>query len=480
MSGAGLAIVRKSGARRQDETNPGLRRVTPELTEYKRGESGIVIVPIADVNRCAARVNVFARVHASKWEARGGNIPLSLGDLRTDMPDEVINAHDDAFRTTGEVAYSPMPGEIALRNVVAGNAERIFRISGVKPEHILPIPGSRFGEFAFLDIFYRSVSGSVLIIGPCWATGPQQALHTGGPERLVEAMLPPDERALFGRMTPAMLEGFLDLHPTIRALFITNPDNPTGRLATDTEMLEYARIIAERRLFVLEDMTYGYATFGNFAASLQHAAERLPEGQKRTLLEHVVTILGLQKLVGSGLRVSAVVTRNIDFLNSITGLLSLTTGPVNKPAQVAAAAYYSNGYVIDAANATLKERRLALALALERARTRLYERYGMQIFGHTLGPVANNPNTTGGGYYAVMQLKPRAISIIATKMGHSNGDGDLVTADTIMEFFAREAGVTGQPGATMRLDDNHVRLAFGVASTKQIGMLEDRLVNAFG
>ncbi|MFH1520378.1 MAG: pyridoxal phosphate-dependent aminotransferase, partial [Candidatus Micrarchaeota archaeon] len=403
--------------------------------------------------------------------------PLSLGDLRTEnMPELVIDAHDRVFREHRDIPYAPVPGEPNLRDVVAANMRGRFGVDAITSEHVLPIPGSRFGEFAFLDIFYRSFPDkSVLIVDPCWATGPQQALYTGGSERLIEMMLPYDPRTLFARLTPTMLSQVLEDYPEIGAVFLTNPNNPTGQLMTGDEMAGFARIIAKHRVFVLEDMTYGYVTFGHGAPSLQKAAQTLSEPDKKTLLERVVTILGLQKLVGSGFRVSAIATQNLDILRSMTGLLSFTSGPVNKPAQAAAAAYYSNDCGIVGANADLKQRRLVLARSLEQARVRLHERHGAEVIEHTLGPVVLDEHAHGGGYYAVLRLNERAVSRVCETMG-----AESMSAGVVMEFFAREVGATIQPGATMRLNNNHLRLAFGAAHTHQIELLSDRLTHALG
>lgn len=472
-----LQTTARGGA--QDRRSLGLVkledvRVRPLGTQT--GTSGISVVPVADVNSCAAQVNAFTRTHAAKWEGRGGMIPLSLGDLKTgNMPDAVVDAHDQAFRLHRDIPYAPIPGNPDLRSVVAKSMQGRFGVPGVLVDHVLPIPGSRFGEFAFLDTFYRSFPDlSVLIVDPCWATGPQQALHLGGPRRVVEAMMPYDPRGLFARLTPSMLADFLDQHPNVGAVLFTNPNNPVGHLTTDAEMFGFAELFARRRLFVLEDMTYGYVSFGHDVPSLQRAAQSLNGTERATLLERTATILGLQKLVGSGFRVSAVVSQGQDLLRSLTGLLSFTSGPVNNPAQVAAAVYYSDEGTIDGVNADLKLRRHALARSLEQARVRLHERHGEDVFEHTLRQAALDPNVHGGGYYSVLRLNSRAIARICESMGV-----EALTSTAVMEFFAREVGTSIQPGATMRLDDAHLRLAFGAANLQQIDLLGDRLTQAF-
>ncbi|MBI5227466.1 pyridoxal phosphate-dependent aminotransferase [Candidatus Micrarchaeota archaeon] len=469
---AGRTLVTK------EPKEPRLTVVRPKELRLREDAFGIRVFPVADVNACAARVNGFEAKHKEGWKNRGGMISLSLGDANTGtMPDRVIDAHDNEFRAKRDVPYAPIPGQNDLREVVAANMKVVFGASDTSPKNVLPIPGSRFGELAFLNIFYTSPGfdgKSVLIIDPCWATGPQQALHLGGSKRLVEARLPYDPHTLFARFTPKMLEQILNDHPEIGGVFITNPDNPTSQLMSHDEMLGFARIIARRQLMALQDMTYGYVTFGHPVFSLERVAEELPSGEKTDLLGRLMTVLGLQKLVGSGLRVAAIASKNPSLVESAAGLLSYASGPVNRPAQAAAAAFYSDPAAIDVSNVELQNRRVALATALESARLRLHGRHGENVIEHTMGPVARDPNSTGGGYYAVMRLNPRATQRICERM-----DVGTIASDTVMEFFARDVGTKVQAGETMRLDDNYIRLAFGAAGVEKIAMLEDRLVTAF-
>ncbi len=440
--------------------------------------AGVAVFPTADVNSCAARVNNLASKHAPSWKDRGGMISLSLGDADTGtMPDKVINAHDDAFRSSREVPYAPIPGAPKLRDVVASNMRNMFGVPNATADQVLPIAGSRFGEAAFMEIFYASPDyqgRKMLVVDPCWATGPQQAQKVGGRDGLIEAMLPYDKESLFARLTPAMLDDLLDRHPEIGGILFTNPNNPTGHLATRDEMREFAEIFASRRLLVLEDATYGYITFGHSVSTLFSVANDLKSADRDALLERTALVLGLQKLVGSGLRVSAVVAQSPDLLASFTGLVSNYTGPVNAPAQAAAAVLYSDYGALNAANSVLARRRVALASALEQARVNLRRVHDVDVFEHTLGQVVTTPTLHGGGYYAVMKLHPKAIARICETMGISE-----LTSDAVMEFFAGEVGTKVQAGITMRLDDTHIRLAFGAVSEDHLKLFGERLEAAF-
>ncbi|MBI2079618.1 pyridoxal phosphate-dependent aminotransferase [Candidatus Micrarchaeota archaeon] len=448
------------------------------LLNVQTGSTGIKIYPLPDVNACAARVKQFGKAHEAKWAGKGGIIPLDLGDCETgDLNESVVRVRKDM--AAKPLPYSPMGGEPKLREVIAGNLRTLFGVADAADTDLVIIPGSRHAGYAFSYIILSSFpSGQIGVINPSWATMSQQALMIGGPERLVEAELPYRPLSLFARLTPGALREFLEAHPQIIGLVLINPCNPTGHIATADEMLGFAKVIVDinkrgRPLFVHQDMTYGYVTLGNTVVPLEAVAQNLPEIDRNILLQHVITSLGLQKLLGSGSRVAAVFSKSREFIQSVTGVLGNIVGPVNKAAQLEAAAFYSDGDAIASANSEILRRRNALASVLEAARIRLRERHGSALFEHTLGEVALDRNTSTGGYYAVLRLHQTAVRHMQEMMGPQE-----LTPERETEFFALYVGATVQPGATMRLEHD-MRLAFGAATVEQIQLFGDRLVSAF-
>ena len=108
--------------------------------------------------------------------------------------------------------------------------------------------------------------------------------------------------------------------PRTRAIFITNPNNPTGCCYTPEELQALAQIVKAHDLFLCVDEVYREFTYGDNAF---YSALRLAG-----LEEHVVVIDSISKRYSScGARVGALVSRNQEVVQAVDRYAKLRLSP---------------------------------------------------------------------------------------------------------------------------------------------------------
>jgi aspartate aminotransferase len=108
--------------------------------------------------------------------------------------------------------------------------------------------------------------------------------------------------------------------PRTRAVFITNPNNPTGCCYTRQELTDLARVVKENDLFLCVDEVYREFTYGE---NEFYSALRLSG-----LEEHVVVIDSISKRYSScGARVGALVSKNREVIQAVDRYAKLRLSP---------------------------------------------------------------------------------------------------------------------------------------------------------
>lgn len=173
---------------------------------------------------------------------------LTLGDPAC-PPHPAILAATKASLDRGRTHYTPLLGELALRDAIAAH-------EGAALANISIVPGAQHACFAALYVV-AGEGDEVILSDPYYATYPGAVAATGARAVMVPARpdLTSDLDAIAAAITPAT-----------RAIFLNSPANPSGAALTQAD---YARLteLAERHdLWLLVDEVYASFGFGSAPA----------------------------------------------------------------------------------------------------------------------------------------------------------------------------------------------------------------------
>jgi aspartate aminotransferase len=179
--------------------------------------------------------------------AAGHNV-LHLGFGEAGLPVHPL-LHEALSLAAGRGGYGPVAGGAAVRDSVAG----YYRRRGVEtnPAQIVVAPGSKALLFALL----AAIDGDLVLPQPAWVSYAAQAALVG--KRVVRVPIPPecggipDPVALEDTVRRARADG---LDP--RLLLLTQPDNPTGTVASRAMLERTLDVGRACGLFVISDEIY--------------------------------------------------------------------------------------------------------------------------------------------------------------------------------------------------------------------------------
>lgn len=185
-------------------------------------------------------------------------ILLTLGDPVC-PPHPAIVAATKASLDQGRTHYTPLLGELALRDAVAA-------YEGARPENIAIVPGAQHACFAALYLV-AGEGDEIILSDPYYATYPGAVAATGARAVKVPARadLSSDLDGIEAAITPAT-----------RAIFLNSPANPSGAALTAGDYVRLTELAERHDLWLLVDEVY--ASFG-FGAAPPRAWVHGPKGR---------------------------------------------------------------------------------------------------------------------------------------------------------------------------------------------------------
>jgi len=173
-------------------------------------------------------------------------VSFAAGEPDFDTPPHVVEAMIAAARR-GATRYPPLLGLPELRAAVARHAVRRYRVP-VAAEDVVITPGAKLALWATFQILVDP-GDDVLVPTPCWVSyAPQIALAGGS---MVEVQTRPE--AGFRLEAEAVRRA---ITPRTVGLVLNLPNNPTGALASQTELSAIADLAIEHDLWILSDDIY--------------------------------------------------------------------------------------------------------------------------------------------------------------------------------------------------------------------------------
>lgn len=208
-----------------------------------------------DVSHIASRVRDLAPSPTLAVSDRARSLKaegIDVVDLGGGDPDFITPAHIRQAATAGMEAgdthYVASPGTPALRRAIADKLRADNGIDVDSGKGIVVTPGGKQALFeAALALIEPGVD--VLILEPAWVSYVPMVDLAGG--RAVPIALDPDAN---WEITAENLAK--SLTPASRIIMVNSPNNPTGRVMTETEMRAVREFALEHDLLVFSDEIY--------------------------------------------------------------------------------------------------------------------------------------------------------------------------------------------------------------------------------
>lgn len=223
-------------------------------------------------------VNVFAAMSALAAEV--GAVNLGQGFPDEDGPPAMLEAARQAI-TDGVNQYPPGPGIAALREAIAAQRARRYRVDFDPDSEVLVTVGA--SEAIAAAVLGLVEPGSeVLLIEPFFDTYSPVIAMAGS--RRVAVPLVPDGRG-FCLDADAVRAA---ITPSTRAIIVNSPHNPTGMVLDDDELRALAGVAVEADLLVIADEVYEHLVFDG--------RRHLPISTYPGMAERTVTISSAAKM----------------------------------------------------------------------------------------------------------------------------------------------------------------------------------------
>lgn len=281
----------------------------------------------------------FARALADPYSATlnpTGAIPLCVAENKLPEPHALLTARLAAPRIllSGVLGYDDMRGRTSLRNAFAALATR--RLTGgarVDPTH-LTIAAGCGALIAALASTLLDDGDAVLLPTPTYGALYNDFTVLAG-VKVVDVPRPigadkiPGTGALDSVTLDAALDGARARGLRVRALFIINPDNPTGAVIPRAAMQTQIKWAREHNLHVIVDEIYALSEWGNkieeeihsFTSAAALLAAANPNPASLYLGDDVHVLWGFSKdFAASGLRTGVLFSHNQRLNDSLSNI----------------------------------------------------------------------------------------------------------------------------------------------------------------
>ena len=147
----------------------------------------------------------------------------------------------------GLTKYTPASGTATLKKVIC---DKLKRDNGLdySPANIVVSNGAKHALFNAMQAIIEE-GDEVIMPAPFWLTYPELVKLAGGVPVIVQTK---PENGF--KLTAAELEAALT--PATRALVLNNPNNPTGAVYTEEEIVSLARVVEKTDIAVISDEIY--------------------------------------------------------------------------------------------------------------------------------------------------------------------------------------------------------------------------------
>jgi aminotransferase len=204
---------------------------------------------------------------------RVGGINLGQGLCELPTPEPVVQAAQAALTDDQKSVYSSPEGILPLRQAIARKLERENHIKANPETEIVVVNGST-GGFAATMMALLNPGDGILLFEPYYGYHLNAAILAELEPQYVP--MNGDEKAIRAA-----------IKPNTRAVVICTPNNPSGKMWSESDIRMIGKIATEKNLLVITDEMYEYFRY--------EGREHLSPMAYPELAERTVTLMGLSK-----------------------------------------------------------------------------------------------------------------------------------------------------------------------------------------
>lgn len=206
-------------------------------------------------------------------------VALAGGDPDFDTPDYITAAAFKAIENGATHYPAPMKGINPLLEAIAHKMETDNGIK-VKPgSDVVVTPGGKWALFLALSAIINP-GDEIMYLEPVWVSYPPMIVLAGGTP--VPVTLPASDN--FTITAERLRE---KITPRTKALMVNSPNNPTGRVLTQSELDAIVEVAIEHDLYVISDEIYETIIFDD--------RKHLSPGAMAGMADRTLTVNGLSK-----------------------------------------------------------------------------------------------------------------------------------------------------------------------------------------
>lgn len=206
----------------------------------------------------------------SALAAEHGAINLSQG-FPNFQPAERLQRLVFEHMQRGANQYAPMPGLMSLRERIAEKMERLYGRPLNPDTEVTVTAGGTQAIFCTIAAFVNP-GDEVILIEPCYDSY-RPSVETVGGKAVIYALEAPDYRidwSAVGRL----------LTPRTRMICINTPNNPTGTILREEDMLALSKLLKNTNVLVMSDEVYEHLIYDDEPHA---SALRYPDLYERSL-----------------------------------------------------------------------------------------------------------------------------------------------------------------------------------------------------
>jgi methionine aminotransferase len=197
----------------------------------------------------AGGVSIFAVMTRLANEVGAINLSQGFPDFETspELIDTVAKYMREGFNQ-----YAPMPGVVALREVLSTKIERLYGRRYDPVTEITVTTGATEALFVALTAFVHP-GDEVLMFQPAYDSYPPAVILSGG-QPVYVTLRYPDYRIDWDEVRRAVT-------PRTRVIMVNSPHNPTGMMWSADDVRELARVLQGTDAVVIADEVYEHIVF---------------------------------------------------------------------------------------------------------------------------------------------------------------------------------------------------------------------------
>ncbi len=193
---------------------------------------------------------IFAEMSALATET--GSINLGQGFPDTDGPAEIATVAAEAVLSGRGNQYPPGPGIPELRQAISAHQKRFYGLD-VDPDTEVLVTAGATEAIAAAMLALLEPGDEVIALEPYYDSY-AACIAMAGARRVPVTLRPPEFRLDTDALRDAVTS-------KTRLILLNSPHNPTGTVATRSELTQIASLAIERELLVVTDEVYEHIVF---------------------------------------------------------------------------------------------------------------------------------------------------------------------------------------------------------------------------